>query len=59
MNVVLFLYLALLAYVLTPGVLLTLPSQNSSPTMVAATHAVILSAVYALSHKLVYRSLGM
>jgi hypothetical protein len=58
MNVVMFLFLALLAYLLTPGVLLVLPSKSSSPMVVNATHAVILSLVYAVSHKAVYNMIG-
>ena len=53
MNFVMFLFLALLAYLLTPGVLVVLPPGGSKMT-VAVTHAVILSAVYALSHKFVW-----
>jgi hypothetical protein len=52
MNLVLFLFLAILAYLLTPGVLVVLP-PGGSKTMGAATHAVILSAVYALTHRFV------
>lgn len=58
MNIAMFLFLAILAYLLTPGVLLVLPSQNSSRMTVAIVHAVVLSAVYAVSHKFVYNAIG-
>ncbi len=53
-----FLFLAILAYLLTPGVLLVLPSPSSSRVVVAATHALVLSAVYALTHKMVWNAIG-
>lgn len=52
MNLVLFLFLAVLAYLLTPGVLVVLP-PGGSPMVVNATHAVILAAVYTMSSKFV------
>jgi len=58
MNIAMFLFLAILAYLLTPGVLIVLPSQNSSRVMVAVTHALVLSAVYAVSHKAVFNAIG-
>ncbi len=51
MNIVLFVYLAVLAFVLTPGVLLRLP-PGGSPTTVALTHALVLSLVWGLTHSL-------
>jgi len=58
MNIAMFLFLAILAYLLTPGVLLVLPSQNSSRMVVAVTHALVLSGVYALTHKAVWNAIG-
>jgi hypothetical protein len=55
MNLVMFLYLAVLAFLLTPGILLRLP-PGGSPTVVAATHALVLSLVYGLSHKFIYKT---
>lgn len=49
-----FLYLAVLAYLLSPGVLLRLPPGGNSNT-VAITHAVVLAAVYGFTHKLVFK----
>jgi len=53
MNFVMFLFLALLAFLLTPGVLVSLPPGGNKMT-VAATHALVLSGVYALTHKFVW-----
>ena len=52
------LYAAVLFFVLTPGVLLSLP-PGGSRTTVALTHAVVFGLVWALTHKLVYRTFGM
>ena len=52
------LYAAVLFFVLTPGVLLSLP-PGGSRTTVALTHAVVFGVVWALSHKLVYKTFGM
>ena len=49
-----FLYVALLAFALSPGVLVSLP-PGADKTTVAATHAVVLALVYALTHKLIYK----
>lgn len=52
------LYAAVLFFVLTPGVLLSLP-PGGSRTTVALTHAVVFGLVWALTNKLVYRQFGM
>ena len=54
MNVFMFLYLAVLAFILTPGVLLRLP-PGGSPMVVAVTHAIVLSLVFCLSSKMLYK----
>jgi hypothetical protein len=54
MNLMMFLYLAVLAFLLTPGVLLRLP-PGGSPTTVAVTHALVLSLVYGLTSKMIYQ----
>jgi hypothetical protein len=54
MNVIMFLYLAVLAFLLTPGVLLRLP-PGGSPVVVAVTHALVLSLVYGLSSKMIFK----
>jgi hypothetical protein len=47
------LYFAALFFVLTPGILLSLP-RGGSKTMVAATHAVVFAAVVYLTKGYVY-----
>jgi hypothetical protein len=56
MNVMMFVFLAVLAFVLSPGVLVRLP-PGASPTVVAATHAVVLSLVWALTHKMLFNAI--
>ena len=51
------LYAAVLFFVLTPGVLLSLPPGASKLT-VAATHAVVFAAVWHFTYKMVYRALN-
>ena len=45
-------YAAVLFFLLTPGILLSLPPK-SSPKVVAATHAVVFAIVFCLTRKLV------
>ena len=49
-----FLYAALLFFVLTPGILLTLPPKGKKMT-VAAVHAVVFGLIWALTHNMVMR----
>ena len=56
MNWLMFLYLAVLAYLLSPGVLLRLPPGGDAMT-VAATHALVLSLVYCLTSRMIFASL--
>ena len=51
------LYAAVLFYVLTPGVLLSLPPGGSQMT-VALTHAAVFGLVFALTSKFVLRTAG-
>ena len=51
------LYAAVLFFLLTPGVLLSLP-PGGSRTTVALTHAVVVGVVWALTHKTVWRMVG-
>lgn len=51
------LFAGLLFFVLTPGVLLSLPAGGSRTT-VALTHAVVFAVVWALGHKLLGKALG-
>lgn len=48
------LYLMVLFFILTPGVLLTLPSKGSV-YLVALVHAIVFGIVYKLTHKMVYQ----
>ena len=54
MNWVITVYSALLFFVLTPGVLVTLPPKGKKLT-VAAFHAVVFALVWHFTHKLVWR----
>lgn len=47
-------YVAVLFYVLTPGILLRIP-QNGSKMMVAAVHAVVFALAYKFTHRFVWR----
>jgi len=49
-----FLYVAFLFFVLTPGVLLSLPSGGSC-TMKAGVHAIVFAIVYCLTRKPIER----
>ena len=55
MNFMMFFFLAVLAFVLSPGILLSLPPGGNKKT-VALVHALVLAAVYALAHKMVYKA---
>jgi len=54
MNWVVTIYAALLFFVLTPGVLLSLPPK-SGKLVVAATHAVVFAIIWHFTHKLVWK----
>ena len=53
-DLYMFLYAVVLFFVLTPGVLLSLPPKGSK-YVVALTHALVYGVVMALSHKYVWR----
>lgn len=53
-HLFMFLYTAVLFYVLTPGILLSLPPKGSK-MLVAATHAVVFALVYKFTYKAAYR----
>lgn len=57
MSLLTTLYIAVLFFVLTPGVLVSLPPKCSKLT-VALTHAAIFAVVYQLTHKVVARVLN-
>jgi len=54
MNVLFLAYIVLLFFVLSPGILLSLP-PNSSKTVVAFTHALVFGAIYWITHKFVWK----
>jgi len=56
MQLLMTLFVAALFYVLTPGILVTLPSKGSK-AMVALTHALIFAVVFGLVHKSVWHFL--
>lgn len=51
MNLIMFLFSALLFFLLTPGILLSLP-PGGSKMVVAITHAIVFGAVFTLSHRM-------
>ena len=53
MHIFMFLFVAVLFFVLTPGVLVKLPPK-SSPLVVAGTHAIVFALVFTLTHKIVW-----
>jgi len=55
MNWVFSLYVALLFFLLTPGVLLTLPSKGSKRLIVAAVHTFAFWLLWQLTHKFVWQ----
>jgi len=52
-----FFFLVVLAFILSPGVLVSLP-PGGSKKVVALTHAVVLALVYGLAHKMIYKQFG-
>ena len=55
MNLLMSVYIALLFFVLTPGVFLALP-PGGSRMVVALTHAVVFAVVYKLTYKMVWQA---
>ena len=56
MNIVTFVYAFILFFVLTPGILLSLPPKGSK-IVVALTHAFVFALVWSFTFKIVKRSL--
>jgi hypothetical protein len=56
MHLYMTLFVAVLFFVLTPGILVTLPPKGSK-VMVALVHALVFALIYSLTHKMVYRFL--
>lgn len=51
---IMFFYTALLFFLLTPGILLTLPPKGKKIT-VAVVHAVVFGLIFCFSHKIVMK----
>lgn len=58
MNLIMFIFSALLFFLLTPGILLSLP-PGGSKIVVAITHAIVFGAVWSLSHRMLMSFGGM
>jgi hypothetical protein len=61
MNWAVTVYAAILFFVLTPGILLSLPPKGSK-MIVALTHGVVFALIFHFTHKMVWRAtanLGM
>lgn len=54
MSLIVFLYAAILFFILTPGVLLRLP-KNGGKLKAAAVHALVFALLFHFTHKLVWR----
>lgn len=54
-DVYMFVYIALLFFVLTPGILVSLPPRSSAK-VVALTHAVVFAVILGLTHKMVWHA---
>lgn len=55
MNLIMMIYAFLLFFILTPGVLLTLPPKGSK-MIVAITHGVVFAVVWTLTHKIIWHA---
>jgi hypothetical protein len=55
MSIVMFVYAFLLFFVLTPGILLSLPPKGSK-IVVALTHAFVFALVWSFTNKMVRRA---
>jgi hypothetical protein len=53
MNLVMLAYVAVLFYVLSPGIFLRLPEKGSK-MMVAAVHGLVFAVVFSMTHKYVW-----
>jgi hypothetical protein len=51
MNLIMFVVSAVLFFLLTPGIILSLPPHGSK-MVVAATHAIVFGAVWTVSHRM-------
>ena len=56
MNVLMAIYVAVLFFLLSPGVLVSLPT-GASPKVVLMTHAIVFALVQGLTSKMVWKAL--
>lgn len=57
MHVFMIMYVTLLFYLLTPGVLVTLPSNSDSKYSVAIVHTLVFALIYYLTYALILDAL--
>ena len=57
MNFVMFFFMVVLAFLLSPGILVSLPPGGTRKAT-ALTHAIVLSLVWGLTHKFVMKKFG-
>jgi len=50
-HILMTLFVALLFVVLTPGILISLPSETSSKYMIASVHGLIFAIIFHFTHK--------
>lgn len=55
MNWTVTVYSAILFFLLTPGILLSLPSKGSGKITIAAVHAIAFAIVWHFTHKIVWK----
>ncbi len=53
MHTLMFIFTALLFFVLSPGILVSLPPKGSK-MMVAGVHAIVFALIFTFTHKLVF-----
>jgi len=53
MHALMFIFTALLFFILTPGIVLSLPPKGSKVT-VAVVHALVFALIFTFTHKLVW-----
>ena len=58
MNLIMLLYVALIAFVLSPGIFISLP-PGGSKMVTAGTHAFVIALVYALTQEFVCKNFVM
>lgn len=56
MQWLMFFYIALLFFLLTPGILVTLPPKGNKMA-VAAVHAIIFGIIWCYTHKIVWKAI--